>query len=291
MSDIVSCLKDFNKWATLSEDIINSSSEELKICVGNDFEWLGISTYETSVPIVQFQHKLSSLIFNLLPGGKQKLGLSEDEYEIIKNLPNADLELLNALKPTQLVDIEPFLISQFPLLEKTVSNIIDIDWSIYRPDFQPLSGEETDNVPIYLTYSEVNKVLSHYNFSLPTEAQWEYAIRGGNNTPFYFGNELLSNIELSKIFDTDYQKTEAKSANLFGIVGMLVGGWCQDTLKKEKWHGIDTGTPHIIRGGASIYWPWQNTGEWLLALSAMRRSSEELEDGTCSAHAVIPLAL
>jgi hypothetical protein len=28
---------------------------------------------------------------------------------------------------------------------------------------------------------------------------------------------------------------------------------------------------HVIRGGAAILYPWQNSGEWLFMLAALRR--------------------
>lgn len=286
---MINSLGNYQNWSKLSAHAIQASSGALLERAGSGFEWLGVSIFRSDFPVVLFKHSATGLTFNLIPGGEIRLGLSEREHDAIQSLPNADGELLGVLKPAEIVKVEPFLMSQLPLLEETVTPLVDIDWSVCRPDFQPLSGDETGLVPIYLSRQEAELVLEHYQFSFPTEAQWEYAVRGGSENPFWFGTELLPDSELSVIFDTDFREPKAKAANTYGLIGMLVGGWCKDSLQDTRWHGMDSGPPHVIRGGAAIYWPWQNTGEWQLALSAMRRSSDDLEDGTCSAHVVVPI--
>ena len=39
-------------------------------------------------------------------------------------------------------------------------------------------------------------------------------------------------------------------------------------------------------GPYNIFWPWQSDDEWILCASAMRRSSETLEEDTCGARLV-----
>lgn len=284
---IIESLSDLEHWARLSIDKIRNSAPELGAYIGGGFDFLSVEQHGTGLNIATFGHRMSGVEFNVIPGGDFLLGLSDDEYQVAKEIPGADLEVLERLRPATKVHVNPFLISRLPLLEGFVEDAINVDWSIYRPDFQPTSDEKTGEVPIYLSRHEVAAILAKYNFSLPTESQWEYATRGGTTTPFYFGTDIGDEAMLTEVMNTDLRRIDDNlSSNPFGVVGMLVGGWCQDSWAAKRWSGEDVGPPYVIRSGAATYWPWQGAGEWMLALSAMRRSSEELEDETCSAHVV-----
>ncbi|MDR1486089.1 MAG: formylglycine-generating enzyme family protein [Planctomycetaceae bacterium] len=90
--------------------------------------------------------------------------------------------------------------------------------------------------------SELNSaVSSDYKFSLPTEAQWEYACRAGTTTPFSFGSVLngdKANFDGNYPYGTDTKgKYLAKTtvvgsyaANAWGIYDN-VWEWCKD------WYG------------------------------------------------------
>jgi formylglycine-generating enzyme required for sulfatase activity len=118
-------------------------------------------------------------------------------------------------------------------------------------------------------------------YRLPTEAEWEYACRGGTQTPYFFeGNpeKLTSKGFLRKLFgpDTAYiasrvvysknspSKTEEPSfvkANPFGLKNMLgnVAEFCSDIYSPDYYQsdtvtinptGPGKGSEHVIRGGS-----------------------------------------
>lgn len=290
MNDIVASLFDVRQWAKRTAHEVIAAAGDLTPLVAPEFEWNEVIRTSSGLSLATFRHRSTGMIFHLIPGGRDALGLSAGEFDLIESLPNAELDLLASLRPEQEVEVEPFLMSQLPLLEDWVLPNVPIDRSLFRPDFQPLSGEQTFQVPIYLARNEAIAALGQFGFMMPTESQWEYATRGGTDTPFYFGARLPEDKTLSEILTTDFRTVTPAACNPFGIVGLLVGGWCVDSMTADRWHGIDNGPPHVVRGGAAVAWPWQNGGEWMMALSAMRMSSEHLEDSTCSTHAVVPLS-
>jgi formylglycine-generating enzyme required for sulfatase activity len=98
-------------------------------------------------------------------------------------------------------------------------------------------------------------------YTLPSEAQWEYACRAGTTTPFHFGATLTPDLVN---YDSNYtygdgskgvyrqETTEVASfpANPWGLYDMHgnIWEWCLD-----QWHGNYQGAP--ADGGA-----WLNSG-------------------------------
>ena len=126
--------------------------------------------------------------------------------------------------------------------------------------------------------------LSGTGYRLPTEAEWEYACRGGTTTPFHFGsilNGAQANVNGNDPYGTSTKGTYLKrptrvgsySANAWGLYDMHgnVWEWCSD------WYGSDydktspatdprgptAGSDRVYRGGS-----WYSTARG--ARSAVR---------------------
>ncbi len=100
-----------------------------------------------------------------------------------------------------------------------------------------------------------------YKFSLPSEAQWEYAARSGGRDEIYSGSNDADRVAwYSETTKTKTHPVGAKDPNGLGIYDMSgnVWEWCQDwrgsylpnEVKNPK--GPSSGAYRVIRGGASL---------------------------------------
>ena len=124
-----------------------------------------------------------------------------------------------------------------------------------------------DNLPVeQVSWKDCKKFLSKLNritgkmFRLPTEAEWEYAARGGNKSRGYqySGSNNLSDV--AWYYDNSGNKTHAvgtKQPNELGIYDMSgnVLEWCQDRYGKYNSSsqinptGVNSGSNRVFRGG------------------------------------------
>ncbi len=113
-----------------------------------------------------------------------------------------------------------------------------------------------------------NRLAREWEYTLPTEAQWEYACRAGTTTPFWFGSELngrTANCDGSRPYGTDLkgpsvgQTTTVGSygANPWGLHDMHgnVAEWCRDAYAVNLPGGTDPEvtadtTLRVFRGGS-----------------------------------------
>lgn len=135
----------------------------------------------------------------------------------------------------------------------------------------PVVGKSWHQVQDFI--GELRK-LSNIEFRLPTEAEWEYAARGGqhsDNTIYFAGNNVLDSVgwyknDSGRVLHPVCQK----SPNRLGLFDMSgnVWEWCQDiyqreyTLGKRKGlfslerlpisnpRGANVGDCRVIRGGS-----------------------------------------
>jgi formylglycine-generating enzyme required for sulfatase activity len=131
------------------------------------------------------------------------------------------------------------------------------------------------------TYCKWLSQVAGKTYRLPTEAEWEYAARGGTQTPFYFeGNpkDFAQKGFLGKLFGKDSDvinkyvvygknsrsKTEEPQkveANPFGLKNMLgnAAEYCSDWYTEDAYAQLQEGTTdpkgpsggneHVVRGG------------------------------------------
>ncbi len=133
------------------------------------------------------------------------------------------------------------------------------------------SNFKGDNLPVEkVSWKDCQKFISKLNritgktFRLPTEAEWEYAARGGNKSRGYqySGSNNLSDV--AWYMDNSGDKTHAvgtKQPNELGIYDMSgnVREWCQDWFGKYSSSSqvnpicANSGSNRVGRGGCWVY--------------------------------------
>ena len=160
-----------------------------------------------------------------IPGGKFQMGASRDEEA------SGEDE-----RPQHLVTIQPFFIGKYPITQaqwKLVANLpkikreLELESSCFKGDKLPV-----ERVSWYDAQEFCMRLSRETgrNYQLPSEAQWEYACRARNSTPFHFGKTITT--ELANYCGQNEHTTEVGSfpANNFGLYDMHgnVWEWCAD---------------------------------------------------------------
>lgn len=170
-------------------------------------------------------------------------------------------------KPPHFVKLENFYIGKYEVTQKQWEEVMGSNPSFF-------AGYE--NCPVErVSYEEVQEFIKRLNektgknYRLPTEAEWEYAARGGNKSGnyLYAGGNDPKNVAWMKV--NSLAKTHPvglKKENELGIYDMSgnVLEWCRDwfddafyTIKGTHINpgGPAKGKERVVRGGSYKYDP------------------------------------
>lgn len=200
---------------------------------------------------------LKKLIDNMVPveGGSFMMGLTPEQVS------NDDLTTGNEKnKPPHQVTLSSFRIGKYELTQEEWCAIMDVNHSHYNDNNKkPANCISWDDAQVFIR--RLNR-RTGLNFRLPTEAEWEYAARGGNQSKGYrySGSNKLEDIA----WNTDKSQIHqvgTKAPNELGLYDMSgnVAEWCQDWLgaytgaMQYNPTGPSSGTEKVYRGGAYHY--------------------------------------
>jgi formylglycine-generating enzyme required for sulfatase activity len=131
-----------------------------------------------------------------------------------------------------------------------------------------LYGEGADYPMYYVSWEEAKEFVRRMNqqddgveYSLPSEAQWEYAARAGTTGDSYGTLDEIAGYENNS---SQTQPVGTKRSNKFGLYDMTgnVWEWCEDIYSKDGYGGLPTdGSANLTRGN-STYRVFRG-GSWL----------------------------
>ncbi len=161
------------------------------------------------------------------------------------------------------VTLSNYSIGKYEVTQELWEAVMSINSSGFKGARRPVEGVSWDDCQKFI--SRLNR-LTGMNFKLPTEAQWEYAARGGRKSRSckYSGSNNIDDI--AWYIGNSGLKTHdvgTKASNELGLYDMSgnVWEWCSD------WYGIyglssqnnpvgpSNGSSHVIRGGSFDRYP------------------------------------
>jgi formylglycine-generating enzyme required for sulfatase activity/class 3 adenylate cyclase len=192
-----------------------------------------------------------------IPAGSFAMGSNDDASE----------------KPVHQVSVKAFAISKFPITvrewnecvaAKQCADVVSGD-----PD-TPVTNVSWADAKQFVTWLAQ---ATHKNYRLPSEAEWEYAARGGTQTKFWWGDQFRSGMASCRNCSdgstgAQLVKVGSFEANRFGLhdMGGTVDQWVEDCWHKNyqgapidssEWPDGDC-TSHIIRSGS-----WMNDASYV----------------------------
>ncbi|CCE00370.1 conserved hypothetical protein [Bradyrhizobium sp. STM 3809] len=185
--------------------------------------------------------------------------------------------------PPHRVTIKPFALGKYPVTigewKECVADKACADVTS-GPDDNPVTNVSYDDARDYLVW--LSRTVGK-PFRLPTEAEWEYAARGGASTTYWWGDQMRPGMaNCSRCGDADappqLMKIGSFPANPFGLFDM---GGGVDQWVADNWHKSYQGAPsdgtawldeqsfvHVIRSGS-----------WKKDASYARSGSRDRYDG------------
>ena len=164
-------------------------------------------------------------------------------------------------KPTHQVTLtNDYYIGKYEVTQALWQAVMGNNPSNFKGDNLPVEKVSWDDCQEFI--SKLNRITGK-TFRLPTEAEWEYAARGGNKSRGYQYSGSNNLLDVAWFRDNSGSKTHAvgtKQPNELGIYDMSgnVDEWCQDwywygaysSSSQVNPTGANSGSYRVCRGGS-----------------------------------------
>ena len=153
-------------------------------------------------------------------------------------------------KPAHTISLDGFFLAKTELTQGTYFRIMGRNNSYYQCETCPMNNLSWTNIQHFLV--ELNKQTGK-KFRLPSEAEWEYAAKGGNQSKGYRfsgSNDIGEVAWYSGNSKRQSHPVAQKAPNELGLYDMTGNMWefCQDDMSQKAYQlrGNDTHNPIII---------------------------------------------
>jgi formylglycine-generating enzyme required for sulfatase activity len=204
-----------------------------------------------------------------LPGGRFAMGSNDDITE----------------RPIHQVAIKPFAIGKFPVTVREWNQCAAAKacgFTATTRDDAPITDVSWNDAKQYAAWLAQT---TRKAYRLPSEAEWEYAARGGTQTKYWWGDQFQSGIVNCKNC-TDVAGAEqpikvgSLKPNPFGLhdMGGGVDQWVEDCWHKNYQGAPSDGSPWLDGGGGECNSRVIRSGSWRNDARSARPASRDRYD-------------
>ena len=173
-------------------------------------------------------------------------------------------------KPTHQVTLSSFYICRHEVTQEEWEAVMGSNPSGFKSNRHPVENVSWEDCQTFI--NKLNS-LTGKNYRLPTEAEWEYAARGGNrsNGYKYSGSNTLDNVAWYDDNSGGTHDVMTKSPNELGLYDMSgnVYEWCSDWYDIEYYADSPNNNP---KGPSSGSYRVKRGGGWFLSARYCRVS-------------------
>jgi formylglycine-generating enzyme required for sulfatase activity len=233
---------DNKEIATVENGFVTALKEGKAIITVTTDE--GNHTAQCTVTVI---HPGESIMIEI-EGGTFTMGCTDDEnpaYTVYE-------------RPAHQVTLSAFKMGKHLVTQKQWKAIMEDNPSHFKGDNLPVENVSWEDAQTFIT--RLNEATGK-NYRLPTEAEWEYACRGGKSTAQYkySGSNNLEIVGWYS-YNSEYKthpvgkmaSNELEINDMSGNVWEWCGDWAAEYSNESQTNpqGPDTGTCRILRGGS-----------------------------------------
>ncbi|MBR5654015.1 MAG: SUMF1/EgtB/PvdO family nonheme iron enzyme [Prevotella sp.] len=173
------------------------------------------------------------------------------------NNPGLNGDPLEREKPEHQVTLSPYFICRYEVTQEVWDAVMGVNFTRVRASKLPVDNVCWDDCQEFVLKLVL---MTGINFRLPTEAEWEFAARGGNKSRHtkYSGSNDIDSVGWCRFNSGNIlHPVGQKMPNELGLYDMTgnVGEWCYDYYGRYDGsaqinpRGVANGAENVVRGG------------------------------------------
>ncbi|WP_430015203.1 SUMF1/EgtB/PvdO family nonheme iron enzyme [Microcystis protocystis FBCC-A270] len=191
--------------------------------------------------------------------------------QFLMGSPDSDPDAASNEKPPHQVKVNSFAIGKYPVTQAQYEAVMGTNPSHFKNWFKnnPQNPVEQVSWDDAQAFCQKLSQITGKTYRLPTEAEWEYACRGGTTTRYYFGDDANQLGDYAWYSANSQDKTHPvgqKKPNAWGLYDMSgnVWEWCEDNRHDNYIGAPKDGSAwltndnysQIMRGGSWCFNPY-----------------------------------